>query len=280
MTLRLQPTARAAASAVRSALAMLVRPVDRLLTRHVALPDVTNPPVVIGHRGAPRAARENTLASALHALQAGADGVELDVQLHGGTAWVSHDRPPPADAERLEAVLAALAGRAGRIYLDVKRPPRGGQVEATVGLVAEAIHTTGVLEAAVVITSPRELAVWRETAPEVALLQRWTGPRPRRTRYPVNVARRHRMRHVGLFHTGGQLGTLGRVLHPLGLVRTAAWRELPALRELVAGNDDLRFVAFTINDPFVARIYASQGFAIGTDRPAEIRRALEAEDDG
>lgn len=49
-------------------------------------------PLVLGHRGAPREAPENTLAAFRRALALGADGVELDVQPAGdGTPVVIHD---------------------------------------------------------------------------------------------------------------------------------------------------------------------------------------------
>lgn len=49
-------------------------------------------PLILGHRGAPLAAIENTRASFLAALAQGADGVELDVRLAScGTPIVCHD---------------------------------------------------------------------------------------------------------------------------------------------------------------------------------------------
>jgi glycerophosphoryl diester phosphodiesterase len=49
--------------------------------------------LILGHRGIPRLALENTLRSFALALEAGADGVELDVQrTHDGQAAVIHDR--------------------------------------------------------------------------------------------------------------------------------------------------------------------------------------------
>jgi len=46
---------------------------------------------IIGHRGSPYTALENTARSFLHAAQAGADGVELDVfLLKCGTLVVFH----------------------------------------------------------------------------------------------------------------------------------------------------------------------------------------------
>ena len=52
-----------------------------------------NRPLVLGHRGAPHAAPENTLRSFELARSEGADGVEFDVRLDGsGEVVVIHDR--------------------------------------------------------------------------------------------------------------------------------------------------------------------------------------------
>lgn len=48
------------------------------------------PPRVIGHRGSPREAPENTLASFLAAVRAGAGGVELDARLTKDHAVIVH----------------------------------------------------------------------------------------------------------------------------------------------------------------------------------------------
>ncbi|MCU1430066.1 MAG: glycerophosphoryl diester phosphodiesterase [Actinomycetia bacterium] len=49
-------------------------------------------PLVLGHRGAPRRARENTLEAFTAARTLGADGVELDVRrTSDGTAVIHHD---------------------------------------------------------------------------------------------------------------------------------------------------------------------------------------------
>ncbi len=55
-------------------------------------PYIASRPLNFGHRGSPRAAPENTLASFQQARQDGADGVELDVQLTAdGHVVVIHD---------------------------------------------------------------------------------------------------------------------------------------------------------------------------------------------
>jgi glycerophosphoryl diester phosphodiesterase len=52
----------------------------------------SKPPLIIAHRGSSAAAPENTLAAFGHALDAGADGIELDVRLASdGVPVVIHD---------------------------------------------------------------------------------------------------------------------------------------------------------------------------------------------
>ena len=49
-------------------------------------------PLILGHRGAPYDAPENTLASFARALEQGADGVELDVRrARDGVPVIIHD---------------------------------------------------------------------------------------------------------------------------------------------------------------------------------------------
>ena len=53
---------------------------------------VAGRPVILGHRGSPNGAQENTIASFRLALDQGADGVELDVQITSdGVPVVFHD---------------------------------------------------------------------------------------------------------------------------------------------------------------------------------------------
>jgi len=92
--------------------------------------------LILGHRGSPFKARENTVASFEAALAAGADGFETDLRLLSDrTAILYHDDDVGDDAcESLSSrdfaerglvvdqldVLAKLAGR-GTIVLEVKR---------------------------------------------------------------------------------------------------------------------------------------------------------------
>lgn len=70
-------------------------------------------PAIVGHRGAPRLAPENTPASFVAAAAAGADWVELDVRRAAdGTLVVAHD-PDTADGVPIVALRADVLRAAG-----------------------------------------------------------------------------------------------------------------------------------------------------------------------
>jgi glycerophosphoryl diester phosphodiesterase len=117
-------------------------------------------PLILGHRGAPRGAPENTLRAFRLALEEGADGVELDVQpsadgvpvvlhddtldrttdLSGDVATLSWERIAQARAggepvPRLEEVVAWAAESGAFLNVELKRP---GAEAAAVEAVARA----------------------------------------------------------------------------------------------------------------------------------------------
>jgi len=117
-------------------------------------------PLILGHRGAPRGAPENTLRAFRLALEEGADGVELDVQPSAdGVPVVLHDdtldRTTDASGDvaalpweriaaarsggepvpRLEEVVAWAAESGAFLNVELKRP---GAEAAAVELVARA----------------------------------------------------------------------------------------------------------------------------------------------
>ncbi len=66
-------------------------------------------PLVLGHRGAPRQARENTLASFRAALEAGLDGLETDLQRsRDGVLVISHDPYLHGDDASPDTFIAKL----------------------------------------------------------------------------------------------------------------------------------------------------------------------------
>jgi glycerophosphoryl diester phosphodiesterase len=101
-------------------------------------------PLVLGHRGAPLLARENTVAAFRAALDEGADGVELDVQCSSdGLLVLHHDtqvdgvpvhhltaaalRDKLGELDTLEDAFAALPASAW-IFVEVKRQLAAVQV--------------------------------------------------------------------------------------------------------------------------------------------------------
>ena len=73
-------------------------------------------PLIIGHRGASAHAPENTLASFQMAIDAGADGVEFDVQLaKDGVPVVIHDATLKRTGGRNDGVAALTSKELGKI---------------------------------------------------------------------------------------------------------------------------------------------------------------------
>ncbi|TBH21244.1 glycerophosphodiester phosphodiesterase [Thermus thermamylovorans] len=107
-------------------------------------------PLRLGHRGAPRLARENTLESFRKALEAGLDGFELDVHLtRDGVLVVHHDfllegvpiqglrrRELPAFVPTLEEVLSSFPEAWINVELKSLPPETDGREEALARLLA------------------------------------------------------------------------------------------------------------------------------------------------
>ncbi|MFC4452934.1 glycerophosphodiester phosphodiesterase [Deinococcus sonorensis] len=139
-------------------------------------------PLLLGHRGTPRRHRENTLIGFQAALDAGLDGVELDVRrLLDGTLVVHHDlelldgRPlntltrsqlEPHPVPLLADVLA-WASQTGA-YLNVELKFEGAQVDDRVARTCQAIRQHG-LQRRVILSSfqPLQLRAARQLMPEL-----------------------------------------------------------------------------------------------------------------
>ncbi len=119
------------------------------MRRAQPFPDMTSVrpnPMRVAHRGMPLAARENTLAAFALALEAGADGIELDVHAtRNGVVVVHHDPVLPdgrpiaslpfagvlaavPDIPTLEQVCNLVDGRA-ELFVEIK----GDAIEVAVG---------------------------------------------------------------------------------------------------------------------------------------------------
>lgn len=217
---------------------------------------------VIGHRGSPRDAVENTLDSFRKAILAGADAVELDVHLSAdGVPVVHHDaelgRVVPGHGpvgERTAAELAALGVptldavlREVPLPVDVELKADGLGAERLPAAVAAVVTRAGALDR-VLATSfdPFLAAAYADlTGGEAG----WVVPFPVA---PEEVADFPRLRHVLLAHEAATedvvaaLRGAGRVVH-----------------------------AWTVNEPEEARRLVAAGVrGVITDRPAALRAAL------
>lgn len=222
-------------------------------------------PLVIGHRGAPVLAPENTLESFIAAVAAGADAIELDV---GRDLVVSHsEHELPENPVALDDALAFVAESGVAVLVDLKHPG----VEHDV---AEALRRHALLERAFVSsTAPAVLrrlaaadgAVTRSiTYPNDRYrISRFAWPRPV-TASSAAAARAAMPLRVPLLLAAARAGAL--TLHH-SLVSPAVLR---AVRTRGAA-----LVAWTVNDPGRIAALGRLGVdGIVTDDPGKAREAL------
>ena len=230
-------------------------------------------PKIIGHRGAPRQARENTLEAFLAARDQGADGVELDVhRSRDGTLVVHHDAgiegfgilaEQPFEAIRstygwlptLAEVLDACTGLL--VNIEIKNSPRDADFDPTervaatvVELLQERAHDV------VIVSSFNLLSIERVHAlnPDIP------------TGY-LMAAKPMPLDGVAIAVAGGH-----RAIHPLFAMLRGS-----ALADVVEHAHALGIAVntWTVNDPEEINRLAVAGVdAIITDVPAEARAAL------
>ncbi|WP_288432327.1 glycerophosphodiester phosphodiesterase [uncultured Deinococcus sp.] len=138
-------------------------------------------PLLLGHRGSPRVHPENTLASFQAALDAGLDGVELDVRrLADGTLVIHHDEALqggralpglkraelPAAVPTLDDALAWAADTGA--YVNVELKYEAARPDDRVGRTLDAVRAHG-LTRRVILSSfnPLLLRAARELAPDI-----------------------------------------------------------------------------------------------------------------
>ncbi|MFC4638244.1 glycerophosphodiester phosphodiesterase [Deinococcus hohokamensis] len=139
-------------------------------------------PLLLGHRGSPRAFPENTLAGFQAALDAGLDGVELDVRrLRDGVLVVYHDAALPggqalSTLRRLDlpghvpTLAQALAwARHSGAFVNVELKFEGLWPDDRVGRTLDLIRGFGLGQRVIVSSfNPLQLLAARRHAPEVA----------------------------------------------------------------------------------------------------------------
>ena len=226
-------------------------------------------PEIIAHRGAPRDATENTLASFEIALSQGADGIELDDHAtRDGTVVVHHDpaiehvsgpaRPPRAIASMTDVELAlvrfadgqgvptldavlTLVGRQATVYVEVKAL----SIEAQV---ASVLSRHPSVRAAVHSFDHRVAVAVRDVRPPTAIGLLSAS-------YPVLMASCVTDASADAMWQHYELidGALVRDTHQRGA----------------------RLIAWTVNDPAAARALVEMGVdGICTDVPGLMREAL------
>ena len=241
------------------------------------------PPWIVGHRGAPRAAPENSVESVLEAVAQRADMVEIDLQLtRDDELVVHHDLPVRISAEETRPVSAASLAEI-REYRHQWRE-EGGAMEyriATLGEVLAAVpelplnlelkrydrkvgpgRMVDALAAA--LQGRRQILISSFDWPLLAEARRRMPAMPlallagRGAEWPEVV---DRARHLDAFsihlhrHLAASLGRRGALDRP-----DAAERPL---------------LAYTVNRLVEARGLLDRGLAgLITDRPGELRRGL------
>ena len=228
-------------------------------------------PLIIGHRGASADAPENTLAAFAQALEQGADGVELDVQLSAdGAPIVMHDatvdRTCDGAGRVAEMTLAELrqltiAGDQPVPTLDDVFDLLGRRALYNVELKALGVSDGGLAETVarcVVAHNVADRVLVSSFSPFTVRAARRHLP----AAVPVALLRQHRLMRP--FHA--LLDTAADHPHfPLIDAGLMAW----------ARRRGLRVNAWTVNDPAEARRLAGLGVhGLITNTPAVLRAAI------
>lgn len=205
-------------------------------------------PELIAHRGMPRARPENSLDGFALALQAGTDGIELDVHAtRDGVVVVHHDPIIQAPGGTPEAIAAhSLADLRARLGDAVPLPTLGEALELVNG-------------AARVYVEIKAPAIERAVIAAIGSRSAWCA---------VHSFDHRVVRTVRQLAPAVQCGVLmtSYLVDPLAPLRdtgaTDLWQHWGLLDEdLVAGAHRLgaRVIAWTLNDASVARTFQAWG---------------------
>ena len=226
-------------------------------------------PEIIGHRGAPREAPENTLPAFRRAIELGADAVELDVHATSDGVVVVHHDPVP----RVRSAPDDLAGRpiAGLTWAELRRVRLDGDVAIpTLRDVLDDLHAR--------VRVYVEVKAAAADAAVIALV-RQHGDRCAVHAFDHRVTRRLRAAAPDI---------RGGILLSSYLIDTAAamraagaldlWQHWEFIDEALVAEVHAaggRVIAWTVNDVQLAVSFAAIGVdAICSDVPGEMRRAL------
>ena len=199
-------------------------------------------PLIIGHRGFAARFPDNSLAGALAAIEAGADGVEVDIRRSASGSWVCHHdrsrggRPVREWTEAalrregvpLLAELAAAVPADRWLYIEVKPLPERDLLEGIEALAGVVRPRLAVMK--VISSSPAVLALVRRAVPGAAASLVFDAI-PERIPEGVELSPFHRLVE--------RLLTSGRPLNPWTVNRPGRMRELARLG----------VVSITTNDP-------------------------------
>lgn len=233
----------------------------------------SNLPLILGHRGSPRRARENTVEAFALAREDGADGVELDVHASAdGVLVVHHDAAIEGFGVLAEHPLAVIRERFPwlptlvevldecrglLVNVEIKNSPKDADFDAdeqiadrVVGLLHDRAGVDRVVVSSFHLPSIDRVHALDATIP---------------TGYLVGVV--DPLEALGVALTGGH-----RALHPFfGMLAEPA--AVTVMEE--AHTIGLAVNTWTVNDPDDIRRLAAAGIdAVITDVPAEARAAL------
>ena len=264
--------------------------------------------IVVAHKGTSKYAPENTIAAFRKALALGANGIECDViftrddvpviahqsdlsylvpleqrpaiisdmtlsevkELDVGS-WFS-DEYRGECVPTLEEGLLFLKGRVDRVYLhDKSENDYSGAKQDRVRIFGQTIRLLGMKDHVVVMVESGNLSLWRKLAPDIPLLQCWVGPIYQKDRIKLDDSFRSGIRHMGFYHSDGQLNSLGKLFIRMGFHDLGTFVGFYPNKEVVSWYTmrNCDFTVFTINNAFIMKLYIDAGFrAIGTDDPS------------
>ena len=236
-----------------------------------AVPDPAAPAVeIIGHRGSPREAPENTLASFERALAHGVDGIELDVHATSDGVVVVHHDPVMARGSS-----PAISGRA--IARLTWREIAGGGAHGmpAAPMLSDVLSLIGDRAVAYV-----EIKGAHIEAAVVGCIEQ------SRTQCAVHSFDHRSVARVRTLAPAMRAGILleARLVDPIAALRDAGatdfWQQWTRIDEdLVAAVHGAggRVIAWTVNDPGAAAELLRLGVdGICTDIPGEMRRLAPA----